>query len=316
MIFLAALSIVGGGAFLTGNNLLFLIFSAMLALLLVSGFLSRLVLAGLELELQLPRHVAARAPTDALIRLRNVKRRTPSFSIELSGRRDALTGSEPILREPIYFPIINGRGEIEVPVKVTFPWRGRHRENLFVLSTRFPFGFLHREAPLPIVRETLVFPAIEEKPGREALLARLEGEMAAQQRGRGQDFYRIRPWESSDGSRMVDWKSTAHTGELQAREFAREEQSTVEVVLDRAIPVGEEARFELLVEECAWLVWTLSDRATPFEFRCEERTETDVYSALRVLATVQPVTAKAPATREPDTMEAGISRVVLSLWQV
>ena len=31
------------------------------------------------------------------------------------------------------------------------------------------------------------------------------------------NFYRILPWEASDGTRNGDWKSTAHTGELQAR---------------------------------------------------------------------------------------------------
>ena len=49
-LFLLALILTGAAAFLSGNNLLFLIFAATLALLLVSGFLSRLVLSGLELE--------------------------------------------------------------------------------------------------------------------------------------------------------------------------------------------------------------------------------------------------------------------------
>ena len=59
-LFAMALALTGAGAFASGNNLLFLIFSAMLALLLVSDFLSRLVLSGLELELLLPEHVSAR----------------------------------------------------------------------------------------------------------------------------------------------------------------------------------------------------------------------------------------------------------------
>ena len=38
----AALAVVGTGAFISANNLLFLIFAAMLSTLLVSGFISRL----------------------------------------------------------------------------------------------------------------------------------------------------------------------------------------------------------------------------------------------------------------------------------
>jgi uncharacterized protein (DUF58 family) len=293
--------------------MLFLIFSAMLALLLVSGFLGRLVLAGLELELLLPRNVAARAPSDARLRLRNLKRLTPSFSIELAGRRDPLTGVEPILKDPVYFAVIPGGGAVEVPVKVTFPYRGRHRENLFVLSTRFPFAFLRREATIPIVRDTLVFPAIEAAGDSEILLASLDGDAATQQRGRGQDFYRIRPWESSDGTRHVDWKSTAHTGELQAREFARDEHATVSVLLDRSIPAGGEKRFEEVLEQCAYVVWTLYDRGSEWEFTCGDWSSTDAYAVLGFLATLQPVVSQSPTSGlesgEPD------SRLVLSAWR-
>ncbi len=64
-LFMLALALTGAGAFLSGNNLLFLVFAAMLALILVSGFISRLMLSGLELELLLPEHVSARMPTQA-----------------------------------------------------------------------------------------------------------------------------------------------------------------------------------------------------------------------------------------------------------
>ncbi len=313
LLFLLALTITGSGAFVTGNNLLFLVFSAMLALLLVSGFLGRLVLLGLKLELMLPRHVSARANTDAHIRLRNVKRLTPSFSIELAGKTDPLSGAPPILRTPVYFPVVPGGEAVEVPVQVTFPYRGRHRENLFVLSTRFPFGFLRREVSIPIATETLVYPAIEPGAHGETLLAGLEGEAATPERGRGQDFYRIRPWEASDGVRMVDWKSTAHTGTLQAREFAREDDLSVEIVLDRTIPRGAEGRFEALVEECAWLVWTLSDRATPFALLCDGRVETEVYAALRLLATVQAAVTR-KGGEPPESSGESAARVWLSVW--
>ena len=58
--FTLALLVVGLGAFASANNLLFLILAAMLATFLVSGFISRLSLAGLELELLHPEHLCAR----------------------------------------------------------------------------------------------------------------------------------------------------------------------------------------------------------------------------------------------------------------
>src|SRR5438874_547647 len=98
----------------------------MLALLLVSGFISRLVLAGLELELLLPEHVAARMPSAARVRIRNLKRLTPSFSIELAGSADTVHSTPPILQYPVYFPLIPGGATIEAAVHVVFPYRGRH----------------------------------------------------------------------------------------------------------------------------------------------------------------------------------------------
>src|SRR6185369_14137416 len=91
ILYFFAVLLVGFASFVTANNLLFLVFSAMLATLLVSGFLSRLMLSGLELELVLPEHVWARTAAPARIRLRNLKRITPSFSLELTGQRTALS---------------------------------------------------------------------------------------------------------------------------------------------------------------------------------------------------------------------------------
>ncbi len=229
-LFVVALAFTGAGAFLSGNNLLFLVFSAMLALLLVSGFISRLVLAGLELELLLPEHVSARMPTSARVRIRNLKRLTPSFSIELSGA--------PILRDPVYFPLIPGRATVEAAIQVVFPHRGRHRENLFVIATKFPFGFLRKSTTVALRRETIVYPALDPREGMEVLLDSISGDIESRSRGDGRDFYRIRPYEAQDSARHVDWKSSAHTGTLQVREFTRDQHRTVEIFFDRRIAPG------------------------------------------------------------------------------
>jgi uncharacterized protein (DUF58 family) len=292
-LFVLAVLLTGAGAFLSGNNLLFLVFSAMLALLLVSGFISRLMLAGLELELLLPEHVSARMPTSARIRMRNLKRRTPSFSIELAGRGDA--DSVPsILRDPVYFPLVPGRAVIEAAVQVVFPHRGRHRENLFVISTKFPFGFLRKSTTVALRRETIVYPALEPREGMEVLLDSVSGEMESRARGDGRDFYRIRPYEAQDSARHVDWKSSAHTGGLQVREFTRDQQRVVEIFFDRRIVPGQQQRFEELVENCAYVVWELGERDARMWIRSQRFAlalpeEGEVYDLLKFLALVEPL---------------------------
>jgi uncharacterized protein (DUF58 family) len=300
-LFALALLLTGAGAFLSANNLLFLVFSSMLALLLVSGFLSRLVLAGLELELLLPEHVCARTATSALVRIRNLKRLTPSFSIELAGRSHPLSSAPSILATPVYFPLIPGRSFVEARVPVTFPWRGRHHENLFVLSTKFPFGFLRKTARVTLRRETIVYPSLEPSNASDEVLERVTGEIDTQFRGSGLDFYRIRPYEMTDNARLVDWKSTAHTGELQVREFSREENRAVEIFLDRRVSAERTERFEQAVQQCAYIVWELTDRDIAVKLRSQEMPGLDdVYEILRFLALVQVLAGRINVTDEVD----------------
>ncbi len=283
VLFALALMLIGIAAAISANNLLFLVVAAMLATLLISGLLSRLVLAGLELELILPEHISARRPTAARMRLRNAKRWMPSFSILVAG--DRATG---ILAVPIYFPVVPGGRALEEPIDVVFPRRGAHLENLFVFSTSFPFGFLEKTALVTLRRETIVYPCIDPQPGFEDLLTGIIGDIESNARGTGTDFYRIRPYEVLESARHVDWKSTAHTGDLQVREYARDEQRTVEIYLDRAGAAPAEW-FEKAVECCAFLVWELARQNLTVAlfsqgFRARFPEEDEVYTMLRFLA--------------------------------
>jgi uncharacterized protein (DUF58 family) len=297
ILYVFALLLVGFVSFLTANNLLFLVFSAMLAILLVSGFLSRLMLSGLELELLLPEHVWARTAAPARVRLRNLKRITPSFSLELTGQRNVLSNSLPILTAPVYFPVIPGRTTVEAAVDVTFPHRGRHKENVFLIATRFPFGFLRKTTTLALQRETIVYPGLKPFPGARNLLAQAaSGEMEMAMRGLGQDFYRIRPYEPGDSARHIDWKSSARTGVHQIREYSRDEQGVVEVFLDRRTEAGNGKIFETAVERCAFLVSHLGSGDSSVLFGSQGFTiaatgEEEFYVILRYLALVEPLIA-------------------------
>jgi uncharacterized protein (DUF58 family) len=296
LLFLLAMLLTGAGAFLSGNNLLFLIFAAMMALLLVSGFLSRLVLAGLELELLLPEHVSARTPTEARVRIRNLKRFTPSFSIELSGQTQ---------KGSIYFPLIPGHSTLEAPLEIVFPRRGKHTANLFLISTGFPFGFIRRTSGVELHRETIVYPSLAGDPDTEALLESLAGAAAGHLRGTGSEFYRIRAYEPTDEARHVDWKGTARTGIVQTREFARDAKPTVELYLDPQIAAGQEQQFETLVEQCAFVAWHLAWAGNPVILNSDNTSITatgeNIYDILIWLALVNPVIAPAAGSVHDDS---------------
>jgi uncharacterized protein (DUF58 family) len=295
----AALGVVGAGAFISANNLLFLIFAAMLSTLLVSGFISRLGIAGLEINLLVPEHISARRKVRAGIRIRNLKRVIPSFSIHLAGSKES--GFDAIL----YFPVIPGGAVLEETVELYFPKRGAQRERTFQFSTRFPFGFSERREMVTAQHDILVYPCVDAQPKFEELLQGVRGELEAQHRGRGHDFYRIRPYEAMESARHVDWKATAHTGDLQVREFAREQDNRVVIYfdLDTEAAPDADAWFEHAVDCAAFLAFRLAERGAQVRFCTQEfdvsfPDEGDIYTILKYLALVSPMKGKAPAA--PD----------------
>jgi uncharacterized protein (DUF58 family) len=292
VVFTVAMVLVAAAAAVSANNLLFLIAAAMLATLLVSGFISRLSLAGLELDFALPEHIAARRRLAGRIYVRNAKGWVPSFSVHLSGANETVLTA-------LYFPVIPGGAVLDETIELRFEKRGIYRENGFRFSTGFPFGFLDRRAEVVLRRDVIVYPPIDAQPGFEELLAAIRGDIEAQVRGRGHDFYRIRPYEALESARHVDWKATAHTGELEVREFAREQERLTDLFLDLNVTPREREWFELAVAACAFLVWRAAERGARLRFRTQEFDALlpemgDVYAVLRYLATVSPMRGKPP----------------------
>jgi uncharacterized protein (DUF58 family) len=292
-IFTLTVILIGLAAFASGNNLLFLLLAAFLATLLISGFVSRLGLAGLELDLIVPPHIAAQRAVAARLVVKNRKWIVPSFSLHLTGS----PGSG--LRDEMYVPLIPAGGVLNEPVELFFTRRGVYKDNTFSFASRFPFGFTHRRAHVRLEREVLVYPAIDPQPGFEALLTGIAGEIESSQRGRGSDFYRIRPYEVLESARHVDWRATAHTGDLQVREFAREQDHAVTIFLDLDIPSDGYEWFENAVNCCSFLIWRMNDRGTRVRLLTQKfdgcvPDYATVYDALRYLARAEPEHAGKP----------------------
>jgi uncharacterized protein (DUF58 family) len=291
LVYAATVVVVALAAFLSANNLLFLVLAAMLSVLFISGFVSKLSLAGLEIELLLPPHISARRKIRAAIRLKNLKRWMPSFSIHVEGSPDSG------LQSSLYFPVLPGKATLEEPVDLLFATRGRWKERAFQFTTRFPFGFAERRDWVTTRHDIIVYPCLDPQPGFEHLLTSIAGQLEARQRGRGHDFYRIRPYEAFESARHVDWRATAHTGALQVREFARDEEQHVTIYLDLSVSEERNIWFETAIECSAYLAHELSQRGAQVRFRTQEfdlslPREGDIYSVLRYLAVVTPLSGK------------------------
>jgi hypothetical protein len=104
----------------------------------------------------------------------------------------------------------------------------------------------------------------------------------------------------------VDWKASAHVGSLQVREFAREQEQTVELFLDRDVPHEHDEWFERAVDCCAFLSWSLSNRGAAIHFRSNghqfrQPEDGDIYGIMRYLALVYAQGGQAPEPPIADT---------------
>ncbi|MCC7343096.1 MAG: DUF58 domain-containing protein [Bryobacterales bacterium] len=298
-LFAVMLVVVGALAFLSGANLILLIFAAMVSTWLISGFVSRLCLAGLSVEYQIPDEVCARQPMRGRLILRNWKRLTPSFSIHLQGNR------EEIRIRPLYVPVVGGGQVVNESTEITFLRRGLHRGNSLTLSTSFPFGFLERSSRVEMKDSLIVFPCLEGSQDWRVIYSVIHREITALQQGRGHDFYRLRDYVSTESAKNVDWRVTAHTGRLTVREFAREESLEVEIFLD-LYPAGRGlAWFEKAVECAAYLAWQIRQEEVRLRFHSQEISisvpqQGTIYDVLRYLALVSPLHRPAPMPAPPE----------------
>src|SRR5260370_12126176 len=230
-VYLGGVFVVAVAALNTGNNLLFMILASLLAGVLISGFLSRLVLSGVDVLLELPEHIFAGKPIMAIAELHNAKQTMPSFSVLLVSEEKQKTKKktlvEPapsILARPVYFPHVPRQQTVRQNVELKFPRRGIYRQDTLGLRTKFPFGFLEKTRRVGSGIEALVYPSLEPTEQLFEILPLVSGEMESYQRGRGNDLYSIRDYQFNDSARHVDWKATARTGALQVREHAREDE--------------------------------------------------------------------------------------------
>jgi uncharacterized protein (DUF58 family) len=322
VVYLAGIFVVALAALNTGNNLLFMTLACLLAGILVSGIISQMVLSGVELRLDLPEHIFAGQPVLALAELVNHKQMLPSFSLRLVGtprsgsRRNARPASPDastdaksnreaqrageILTTPVYFPYLPAQQKIRQAVELVFPHRGIYRQDSIGLQTRFPFGFLEKTRQVESRMQAVAYPSVAPSEEFYEILPLVTGELESFVRGRGHDLYSIREYQTSDSARHVDWKASARTGSLQVREFAREDERRVLLVLDPAIPAegksreSREAIFERGVALCASLAWhfyeinsVLAFRSGAFETSMAPAGEI-IYEILRHLASAVP----------------------------
>src|SRR5437870_9135249 len=277
-IYLGGIILVALAALNTGNNLLFLILASLIALVLMSGILSTIALSGIGMRLVLPEHIFAGQPVRAMVELENEKLTLPSFSLRVEATKTKKDQPAAMLDTPVYFPYLPKHDRVQQTIPITFPRRGVYRQEAFRIVTRFPFGFLRKARQLNLKTEALIYPSVEPTAEYLEILPGLEGALESLTKGRGQDLYALRDYIPTDSARHVHWKASARSGSLMVREFTREDDCRILLVLDPHLSAEESAslkpgasvaneRFERVVNICASLAWHFYQNNSLLQFR-------------------------------------------------
>jgi uncharacterized protein (DUF58 family) len=316
-VYILGIFVLSAVAINTGNNLMFLILSALLAAIITSGIAARLSLRAVSISMQVPENVFEGERVYIKVTLRNQKFFLPAFSIavqdwnhqqfpslfdsmkRLTFRRtrqgaEAAPPDSSVLRQPAYFPLVPAREARSELVAQAFPKRGPYRLDGFQISTRFPFGFFRRGERIRAQGELLVYPSIRAIPAHFHLLPFLPGQMEGLRAGPGDSLYAIRKYQGGESVRLIDWKATAKTGELMARQFARDEETKFCLILDLLIAQTAAPdyldQFEKAVSLAASLAAHFVEEGseleflTPDEYVPRDRGTIQLYRILRCLA--------------------------------
>ncbi|MFH1491100.1 MAG: DUF58 domain-containing protein [Pseudomonadota bacterium] len=218
-VFIIITIVLGVGAVNTGNNLLYLLTSLLLALMALSGVVSLGNLFLLNFSMSPPREIFAGVP--APFELIIGKTRGHSFFLTC----DTPYGS-------VKCPFV--KGGFKTSLWLTFSKRGRGQVQTLELYSGFPMGFFKRYKSCRVGLDALVYPMPKPCPFPALSRENWSGQLSGAPFGEiGDETKGLREYWPSDPLKWIDWKATARKGEMVAREFYRLEGDTLAIDLSR-----------------------------------------------------------------------------------
>jgi uncharacterized protein (DUF58 family) len=250
---------VGFAALNTGNNLLYLVLSLMLAFLVLSGTLSESALRGVAVRRRVPRELYAERDAWIPVEIHNRQQRVVAYALVVEDRWIDAAGRERAAGRCFALRVAPGGCETR-----SYALRPAQRGDLafvgFVVSTRFPFGLFSKSRTFEAPERALVYPAVDPVPiPRDFGGVREAGDGVPGPRGRGAEVGGVREYQHGDPPRRIAWRASLRSRVLQVREVESEHQGEVEVRL-RTAGRPADARFERDVRGSASEIAALIER--------------------------------------------------------
>ena len=225
---------VGFAALNTGNNLLYLVLSLMLAFLVLSGVLSESALRGISVRRGLPSELFDRQVSRVGLEISNQQRRIPAFAVVVEDRVSERGAAERAAGR--VFALRIGPGEREARSYRFRPnGRGEVRFEGFQVYTRFPFGLFSKALRIESGEAALVYPAVEPVGTPPQLGSRRAlGERPAGRGASGAEVAGLRGFTAGDPVRRIHWPTSLRRDTLVVREVRSHQQDEIEVCLRTA----------------------------------------------------------------------------------
>lgn len=225
----------------TGNNLLFLVVSALLAFMAATGYAGMLNIKGVIPELLPPDEIFAGTPARFNLLLRNKKRYIPSFLIRLS-----VAGNGETL-----LPFVGSAENLASTMTLTFPERGRQTVGRISVSSPFPVNFFTRYWNYSSDTACIVYPrplpSADNGAGDDAARP---GSGTKEIRGLDGELEGIREYSGAEPLRAIHWKLSARGEELLVKEFGSRSAPPLIIKLESLSGTDIEAK----LSHAAWLI--------------------------------------------------------------
>jgi uncharacterized protein (DUF58 family) len=197
MLYIGITLLLGFAAVNTGNNLLFLVVSGLLAFMSITGLAGMYNIKGLLPELLPPAEIFAGSATPFRLRLHNNKKHLPSFLIRIECENG----------QGVTLPVVSPDSTVDSSVTLTFPRRGLAEIGRVKVSSPFPVNFFTRFWSFGMDDQFVVFPrlirgtAVGEWPE-----AQRTGSSTRHERGHDGELERISGYSGREPLRVIHWK--------------------------------------------------------------------------------------------------------------
>lgn len=236
---------VGFAAFNTGNNLLYLLFGAMLGLIVVSGWLSEQVIRDLSVFRRPPRGVTVGNPLRIQYEVGNRRKRIPSFALEVG---------EVGLPGRGFLPLIRPGDHASTRSENRFIQRGVFPLEAVTISTSFPFGLFEKSRDIHLPGELVVWPRSDRRvrpPNPGGGRNPRSGSLSTGPTGPRGEYRGLRSYRPGDDPRDIHWRTSARLGRPMVKEYELDETQALWLCIDTRGEPGEKA--EIAIEIVASL---------------------------------------------------------------